>query len=1033
MRSGSCDNRLVALLLDALGHEVTVETRDGTKFEGILAATHPKLDIGLSQVHKVEHNKLLPYKDDVCEKMIIGCDDYVCISAVLQDEKPKIKGFATDREYHSNTTNGYEESTFVPWNADESVEIDESKTDDLANGGWSADDMFDANKALGVESTYVENMSQYTNTPVVEKDSEDRIRAEKIAHEIEQDRTSRTHAMLENDDEERDLDKSVSGYQVQNHRRNLPANRSSYGSNSRGSLPGNSGSGRNGVQSGRRGDVPLNLGRTGKRERFPNTEGNSKRERFPDSKARGRGNSYNSGLSRSFTNSALTHSSKGSGSSLSGNNYVRYQGTTERPSAQMVHNEFSQFEMQQAGGDGIASSNSAAKFGERRSNQSESVTTNTKVVHEPSHRTARHSTNSPHNRSGGEDGRSSTRGGSPHTGSRPQSNTLIRPSSSASTAAPSIQKPKHPSGITTLRAFKSNFDSAFQPSQSLQTHSFHEDGQNNSTNSSSSTATSSAVQQPNAWNKGPPLSIRSPPSQSSQQNTMPKEPTPAESVQTSVGETVHSSKKSREGNLCIQNATLSKTAVVLSSATPPSVVQATTLAESPHRLSGSGSSSPPSTQASIVALSSSVQQMTVTNSASGTPVLSANGSSSSIAPVDPQPSINTSISSAGGNASTPQISNKKFAFNPDATPFTPRYATAHTPTPRSTPAPTGTAALHVTHSVHPLSLNSAQTISVAQGLSSGVIAQPANPFSFNPSAGVYSPVPVYYGTQPVLPMSTQIAQVSASPAAAGVTGGPIVAGSATVAAGRTGQVTAGTASSRRAPLIGSSVYIPNTVHYGPQVIPQYPLSVFASPFQQLSMGSASVPPPTVPPPASSGVAVGATPQPLQILQAQHQHSQTAYTPRQYYQPGQGYLLATAASAPRAYAPQHQGIDYNGSGQQPSSTASSNGNGSNGHNSQPATPGPQPIASPAQQFPFMPNAGYMVYNPQQMMPLSAIPSATTMGLNQASQSIAMDQYQSISETQGTSQHNANNQTHGSMPSQQYMTTDQSYGPYLHGGN
>lgn len=74
-------------------------------------------------------------------------------------------GFATDREYHSrrpNIEDGYAESTFEPWDADDSGETEESKADELTDGGWSADDMFHVNKALGVESTYVENMSQYT-------------------------------------------------------------------------------------------------------------------------------------------------------------------------------------------------------------------------------------------------------------------------------------------------------------------------------------------------------------------------------------------------------------------------------------------------------------------------------------------------------------------------------------------------------------------------------------------------------------------------------------------------------------------------------------------------------------------------------------------------------------------------------------------------------------------------------------------------------------------------------------------------------
>lgn len=57
--------------------------------------------------------------------------------------------------------------------------------------------------------------------------------------------------------------------------------------------------------------------------------------------------------------------------------------------------------MQQTGGDGNAATvGNSLKFVERRANQPESAIAATKAVHEPSHRTARHSTNSPHNRSG---------------------------------------------------------------------------------------------------------------------------------------------------------------------------------------------------------------------------------------------------------------------------------------------------------------------------------------------------------------------------------------------------------------------------------------------------------------------------------------------------------------------------------------------------------------------------------------------------------------------------------------------------------
>ncbi|VDD88352.1 unnamed protein product [Enterobius vermicularis] len=817
--------------------------------------------------------------------------------------------------------------------------------------------------------------------------------------------------------------------------------------------------------------------------------------------------------------------------------------------------------MQQTGGDGNAATvGNSLKFVERRANQPESAIAATKAVHEPSHRTARHSTNSPHNRSGGDELRGSTRTGSPHTGSRVQSNTLIRASSSSSSTTSCPQKTKHSSTVNSLRSFQKNFDNAYQPNQAPQSHSSVEDAQANVSSNSSGVNTGTAQQPINAWMKGPPSSIRSPPSQSAQQNVNNKGATTSETAAPALPTEI--SQKSRDETPVQAVPVSSVTTAHSSSASSTSLPQSTGNADSTRRMSGSGPSSPPATQTVVTNHGTCVQQMTSVSSTAGTPVLSTNGSSSSIAPIDPQPSISSSASSTG-NTSTPQPSGKKFEFNPDATPFTPRFATSHTSTPRSTPAPAPAAAVHATHPVHQLSVNPAQNISVAQSIPSGVITQPNPPFSFTPNTGVYSPLHMYYSAQPVLPMGTQIAQVSASPAAAGVAGGPMVAGGASVPGGRTGQVTASTAGPRRAQLFsGGPLYISNAVPYGPPVIPQYPVNIFTSPFQQLSVGTASIPPPTVPPPASSSVAVGAASQPLQILPTQQQHSQAAYATRQYYQPSQNCLVA-AAPAPRGYAPQHQTIEYNGNGQQPSSAASSNGNGSNGHNSQPATPGPQPIASPAQifnehvgklplspllhvahemiclcvanfysnvaypsatntpqpahsflmqiqsgpshhpqhmyvqppsafyevarflvvsascrfvslgraallvrvvynsfasicsvfnvflvawgldsqlyelqsylalfQFPFVPNPSYMMYNPQQVMQLSAIPSAP-ISLSQPSQPVTIDHYPNMNETHSTSQHNANSQTHGSMPSQQYLSTDQAYGQYLHG--
>ena len=87
------------------------------------------------------------------------------------------------------------------------------------NGGWGVDEMFDANARLhGVQSTYAEDMSQYTtwvhcfliiNVFRVHYDAteENRAKADQIARQIEQSSRSSHYARLENDDDERDLDK----------------------------------------------------------------------------------------------------------------------------------------------------------------------------------------------------------------------------------------------------------------------------------------------------------------------------------------------------------------------------------------------------------------------------------------------------------------------------------------------------------------------------------------------------------------------------------------------------------------------------------------------------------------------------------------------------------------------------------------------------------------------------------------------------------------------------------------------------------
>ncbi|CAI4230481.1 unnamed protein product [Auanema sp. JU1783] len=208
----SGNHSLVTIINDLHGKEVMVELKDGNRFVGIFAACSNELSIGLKYAYEKKASNemnLLPIKKEINEKMLFEYGDVVVISALITDEK-KNKGFATDRDYHSKANGKHDEQEFEEWEDEESKDADGVPTLDQRNtnhkNGWSVKDMFDANSKLGVQSSYVDNLSQYTTAEVKGSDK-DRARAEQIAAEIENSASSKYYSRLENDDEERDLDK----------------------------------------------------------------------------------------------------------------------------------------------------------------------------------------------------------------------------------------------------------------------------------------------------------------------------------------------------------------------------------------------------------------------------------------------------------------------------------------------------------------------------------------------------------------------------------------------------------------------------------------------------------------------------------------------------------------------------------------------------------------------------------------------------------------------------------------------------------
>lgn len=1110
LRGVHANPTLLSLINDTIGREVVVETRDGGKYDGIFAGCDPDFKVGLRIAHPLPAEgvkQLLPHKDDIIEKLTFDNSDVLCVSVVMHEEK-RIKGFATDQEYHSRNGTFSDSSQDLSadlerWEADGDDDFEDAQSANSGKGGirdfdleddaqstksgrgggsrgvvWSPDEMFQANSALGVKTTFDDSLSQYT-TAQVEGDKKARDEAEKIARAIERDPLSKSHARLENDDEERDLDKETPEFQVQNHR-GKNSSRNSYPNNSRGGGNSGIGSNRNALPAGgRRSDGPSGGGR-----------------------GSGRGGSYGSGggTSRSFTNSAMSHGGKGgTGLQSAGSHNTpsggRYQPPVERPTAQTLHNEFSQWsEMRRA----EAAVASAASSGAKQVSSSSGP--NTKVF-ESSHRGSHHGTHSPHNRSlEDQRGGGVHHTGSPHAAGGSPSNASTNKVQAVSSSGPSqagTARGRQADRYKDLRDFHTNFNSSYQStSQPSQTaHSSVDDDPTTGSVPPSAPVTSVAPPpppvvsaKPNAWKQGPPNFRASNPPQSTQtsvtavrEQEAPKQqapvavhPQPTDHVQS-----IPKAKQPQSQSPALPVPTLPSTATAppqqsAASASSGSTETSSTVTESAgrraHSLSGSEPASPGTTATTCPPASSVAApppQTVIVASSGGTPALSATASSSSIAPVDPTPTVVASSANDSANASSGSATGlgaEKFKFNPDAQPFTPRSAATHTPAPQATPTPQ-------LISTHSSSMPVQTAISgIPQG---GMLAHTASPqmFPYAAGAGVYGPMPVYYGPQPVMQTSIQLAQ-NASPAT-NVAGGPIVATTAGMTAPRGAQLNPGNPAGRRPQqsqqqiVQGGGVYIPGQpVQYAQQMITQYPVPFYANPYQQLTMASANVPPPSVPPPTSSTVAVAGAAQPsYQVIQTQTQHPQVAYA-RQYYQGGQpvGYMVATA---PRYGQQAHQATDYNGTqqAQQPSS-GSSNGNSSNGHNSQPATPGPQPVASPAQmgyplsgtpqsphpvvvqvppttgpphhpqhmyvhpQFPFMAaGSGYMMYSPAHQT-IMQIPTVAATPLNMAQPHNQIHHQQGTGDQQNVHQGNQGIQPQGSIQPQPYMTPDQPYGGYVH---
>uniref|UniRef100_A0A915Q719 LsmAD domain-containing protein n=1 Tax=Setaria digitata TaxID=48799 RepID=A0A915Q719_9BILA len=963
VRGVYANQELLVLITKMIGKEVLLETRDGLTFEGIFAGCSPDFDVGLRYAHEVltdDQKNLLPHKDQIIEKLQFERDCVYSMGAKYRDEK-RIEGFATDREY-ADQSGSVADMELQVWESEDDFD-DALLLNDDQEDGWSVEQMFQANDVLGVKSTFDENMPEYA-TADVQGDAEDLKRAERIAQEINSSSVSRARAQLENDDEERDLDRETSEFQVQHSSRKTtntglsamcPVKCSSIKNGPNICNPFRRGSGN--VRD--RGGLNMNRGPP-----------NGRRSEVMSNAGRGRG-SYGSGggSSRLFTNSSMGHGVRPQGSVVSGPT-SRYapSGILERPTAQELHLQFGQWVRR-----GESSGSSSATDTMRGGRRSDQMVGNNARAYD--HRLASEENKNIHYSS-----TSNGMGGS----SRQQSS-------------------KQTERVRNLKEFHQNFNSTFQPSHSA--HSSADDVQR--VNTVQVTSTSAVAPRPvnNAWNKGPPPGMRAP-SSSTQiaPNHRPEisstRDVEALAVITTTATSVPPCSDQRTQQTLIKGRGSAQASIVSGRAAAASTDVAPTVVPDVHPNKSMSSAVPvsgttsPNVDATGVGVpdTHTVAASAATREIQQTHQLSAAASSSSIAPIDPTPSsaVTDTTKVATANTVTTTSDGKHFVWNPDAPSFIPRNLTNYrcsepqghrstvqnVRTPPAAPLPLMSAHITAQGQMQGLALANQQGLSV-QNVPSIAHAGPPQMFPYAQANAYGAAMPVYYNT-PVVQTAPNAAAGTAT-AAANVTGGPIVASTAGLSIGRHGQMAGQTPSTNRRNqqqfMQGvAGMYVPGASQpYAQQLMSQYQMPYFAPYPSQLSIGASSnIPPPPIPPPSTNAVLTA--PPPYQIIQVPNDiitlwrtltHSQLKLLlvvfllhivtqtqpqtgfPRQLYQSDHSvnYMLSRLPQS-------HPAVDYSATGssvqqqpQQGSSAGSSNGTGSNGPNSQPATPGP--VVSPPQ--------------------------------------------------------------------------------------
>ncbi|CAD5216531.1 unnamed protein product [Bursaphelenchus okinawaensis] len=183
--------------LDATGRDAKIYIHEGEVYDGIVENISPSMAVKIAYATKDNGDTT-----QLAKGQNLSLANGI---SVIKYKVEKPKSFRTDLDYNKDgKINETEE--LVEWQPDADIEASEDAEHN--SRGWSVDEMFRANVRLGVKSTF-EGVNEKYCTAVPEGDEEARRKAEAIAREIEASSDTQRHYMLENDDEERDLDKET--------------------------------------------------------------------------------------------------------------------------------------------------------------------------------------------------------------------------------------------------------------------------------------------------------------------------------------------------------------------------------------------------------------------------------------------------------------------------------------------------------------------------------------------------------------------------------------------------------------------------------------------------------------------------------------------------------------------------------------------------------------------------------------------------------------------------------------------------------